>query len=70
MYAGNVCTYVLCVCTCMYLCIDIYRHTACVGLMWVQRRRRWTGIGPALDRHFTFDAFPVLLVRQYIIYTT
>ena len=26
------------------------RHTACVGLMWVQRRRQWSGIGPALDQ--------------------
>ena len=39
-------------------CIYIYkcelsasaRHTACVGLMWVQRRTHWSGIGPDLDR--------------------
>ena len=42
----------------MRKCIYIYkcglsasaRHTACVGLMWAQRRRHWSGIGPALDR--------------------
>ena len=45
---------------CMYVCIDRYRHAACVGLMLVQRRRCWTGIGPASERHITFDAFPVL----------
>ena len=26
------------------------RRTACVGLMWVQRRRHWSSIGRALDR--------------------
>ena len=54
------------VCTCMYVrmyvCKDRYRHTACVGLMWVQRRKCWIGIGSALDRHITYDAFPVLLI--------
>ena len=42
----------------MRKCIHIYkcglsasaRHTACVGLMWVQRHRHWSGIGPVLDR--------------------
>ena len=42
----------------MRKCIYIYqcglsasaRHTACVGLMWVQHRKHWSGIGPALDR--------------------
>ena len=52
----------VCVHVCMYVCIDRYRHTACVGLMWVQRRRYRAGIGPASDQHITFDAFPVLLV--------
>ena len=41
----------------MRKCVYIYkcglsaseRHTACVGLMWVQRRRHWFGIGSALD---------------------
>ena len=50
----------------MRRCIYIYkwelpggvRHTICVGLMCVQRRRRWTGIGPALARRLQFDAFP------------
>ena len=37
-------------------------HTACVGLMWLRRRRRWTGIGPALDRRLMFDAFSGLLL--------
>ena len=57
----------------MYVCLDRYRHTACVGLMWVQRHRCWTGIGPASDRHLTFDAFPVLLIltvhKHYITCT-
>ena len=65
-------TYVY-VCTCMYVCIERYRHTACVGLMWVQRRICWTGIGLASDRHLTFDAFPVLLIltvhKHYITCT-
>ena len=42
----------------MRKCIGIFkcglsaskRHTAYVGLMWVQRRRHWADIGPALDR--------------------
>ena len=42
----------------MRKCIHIYKcrlsasatHTACVGLMWVQRRRHWSGIEPVFDR--------------------
>ena len=56
-----ICMYV-CMYVSMYVCIDRYRHTACVGLMWVQRRRCWTSIGPASDRHLTFDALPVLFI--------
>ena len=35
------------------ICIDKCGLSASarrVGLMWVQCRRRWSGIGPALDR--------------------